>query len=286
MPPEVNIMNYKIITDSSSDVYSISDVPFCTVPLTIRTAEKEFTDSDDLCVHDMLDYLATYKGKSSTACPSVGQWTQAFGDAENIFCVTITSNLSGSYNSARNAADEYMKNHPERKVFVVDTLSTGPESALVIDKLRKLITEKVDFDAIVEKIKDYMKKTHLIFALESMHNLANNGRVSPLVAKFAGALGIRVIGKASDVGTLEITDKVRGAVKTTLQIVENMKKTGFDGLKARIHHCENLPAAEKLKEAIISAFPKAIVEIFPTRGLCSFYAERGGLLIGYEGAKR
>ena len=65
-----------------------------------------------------------------------------------------------------------------------------------------------------------------------------------------------------------------------------MKKTGFDGLKARIHHCENLPAAEKLKEAIISAFPKAIVEIFPTRGLCSFYAERGGLLIGYEGAKR
>jgi len=279
-------MNYKIIADSSSDVYSINEVPFCTVPLTIRTAEKEFTDSDDLNTVEMLEYLAAYKGKSSTACPSVGEWTEAFGDAENIFCVTITSNLSGSYNSARNAANDYMEKHPDRKVFVVDTLSTGSESALVIEKLRTLICEKHPFDAIVEKIKDYMKGTHLIFALESMHNLANNGRVSPLVAKFAGALGIRVIGKASDEGTLEITDKVRGAAKTIIQIVENMKKTGFNGIKARIHHCENPSAAEKLKDAIVAAFPKAVVDIFPTRGLCSFYAERGGLLIGYEGAKR
>lgn len=279
-------MNYKIIADSSSDVYSINEVPFCTVPLTIRTAEKEFTDSDDLDTGEMLEYLAAYKGKSSTACPSVGEWTEAFGDAENIFCVTITSNLSGSYNSARNAANDYMEKHPDRKVFVVDTLSTGSESALVIEKLRTLICEKHPFDAIVEKIKDYMKGTHLIFALESMHNLANNGRVSPLVAKFAGALGIRVIGKASDEGTLEITDKVRGAAKTIIQIVENMKKTGFNGIKARIHHCENPSAAEKLKDAIVAAFPKAVVDIFPTRGLCSFYAERGGLLIGYEGAKR
>lgn len=279
-------MNYKIIADSSSDVYSINDVPFCTVPLTIRTAEKEFVDSDDLDTSVMLEYLAAYKGKSSTACPSVGEWTEAFGDAENIFCVTITSNLSGSYNSARNAANDYMEKHPDRKVFVVDTLSTGPESALIIEKLRSLICEKLSFDTIVEKVKDYMKGTHLIFALESMHNLANNGRVSPLVAKFAGALGIRVVGKASDEGTLEITDKVRGAAKTVAQIVENMKKTGFDGIKARIHHCENLPAAEKLKEAIKAAFPKVSVDIFPTRGLCSFYAERGGLLIGYAGAKR
>lgn len=279
-------MNYKIVSDSTADLYTIDEVPFATVPMKIRTSEKEFTDDEKLSIEEMLGYLESFKGKSSTSCPSVGEWSEAFGDAENIFCVTITSNLSGSYNSARNAANEYMEKHPYRKVFVVDTLSTGPESALIIDKLRTLIRENHPFDDIVEKIRDFMSRTHLIFALESLHNLANNGRVNPLVAKVAGALGIRVVGKASNEGTLEITEKVRGVAKTVSQIVENMKKTGFDGIKARIHHCENLEAATKLKEAIKSAFPKASVDIFPTRGLCSFYAERGGLLVGYSGAEK
>lgn len=279
-------MTYKIVTDSSSDVYSIEDVDFCSVPLKIRTSEKEFIDNDSLDTGEMLAYLEKFKGKSSTSCPSVGEWSEAFEDAENIFCVTITSNLSGSCNSARNAANEYMASHPDRKVHVVDTLSTGPESALIIEKLRSLVKEKLPFDKIVEKINEFKSRTHLIFALESLHNLANNGRVNPLVAKVAGALGIRVVGKASNEGTLEITEKVRGMAKTIVQIVENMKKTGFDGIKARIHHCENPEAAEKLSAAIKAAFPKAIVDIFPTRGLCSFYAERGGLLIGYSGNKK
>jgi fatty acid-binding protein DegV len=94
---------------------------------------------------------------------------------------------------------------------VVDTLSTGAESALIIEKLCALIGEGLPFDTIVEKIKDYMATTHLIFALESMHNLANNGRVSPLVAKFAGALGIRVIGKASSVAAVAVTDEMFAA---------------------------------------------------------------------------
>ena len=279
-------MSYKIVSDSSSDVYSIEEVPFCTVPLTIRTKEREYIDNDDLNTTEMIEYLESYTGKSSTACPSVGEWEAAFGDAENIFCVTITSNLSGSYNSARNAASAYMEKHPDRKVFVVDSLSTGPESALIIDKLKELIKEKLHFDDIVEKIKEIKSHTHLIFALESLHNLANNGRVSPIVAKFAGALGIRVVGKASNEGTLEITEKVRGAAKTVAQIVDNMKSTGFDGILARIHHCENGEAAQKLKDAILKAFPKAKVDIFKTRGLCSFYAERGGLLVAYSGDRK
>lgn len=264
----------------------IEDVPFSSVPLTIRTAEKEFTDDESLNTTEMLEYLEKFKGKSSTACPSVGQWSEAFEDAENIFCVTITSNLSGSYNSARNAANEYMETHPDRKVHVVDSLSTGPESALIIEKLRLLIKEKLPFDEIVEKINDFKSRTHLIFALESLHNLANNGRVGPLVAKVAGALGIRIVGKASNEGTLEITEKVRGAAKTIAQIVENMKKSGFDGIRARIHHCENPENAKKLGDAIRAAFPSAKIEIFRTRGLCSFYAERGGLLVGYSGDKK
>ena len=164
----------------------------------------------------------------------------------------------------------------------MDSLSTGPESALIIEKLSELIMAGNDFDTIVAQIKEYQKRTHLIFALESLHNLANNGRVSPLVAKVAGVLDIRVIGKASEEGTLEMTNKVRGSYKTLMTIMENMKNTGYEGGKIRIHHCEKPDIAKVLKHEIKKLYPEADVKIRTTRALCSFYAERGGVLVGYE----
>ena len=277
-------MEYKIISDSSSDLTELSGVPFESVPLKIITSEKEYVDDKNLNVHAMLADLEQYKGRSSTSCPNTDDWKRAFEDADNVFCVTITSGLSGSCNCARISTSEYVEENPGKNAFVVDSLSTGPESALIIEKLRELIGEKLKFEEIKEKILEYKSKTHLIFALESMHNLANNGRVSPLVAKIAGVLGIRVVGKASNEGTLEITDKTRGLQKTISTIVENMKNSGFIGGKVKIHHCENPSALEALKAAIMNAFPAAKIETALTRGLCSFYAERGGILVGFEGA--
>lgn len=276
-------MKYKIVTDSSSDVLSLADVPFCTVPLKLSTAEKEFVDDANLDVHKMLDYLEKYKGRSGSSCPNVAEWEAAFEDAENVFCVTITSGLSGSYNAASTAAKNYKEAHPERNIYVVDTLSTGPESELIIEKLRELVLAELPFDDIVKKIKDYQRRTHLIFALESLHNLANNGRVSPLVAKLSGVLGIRVVGKASNEGTLEVTNKPRGERKMLSCIAETIKKYGYKGEKMRIHHCENMQAVELLKQAVLTVFPKADIKVCATRGLDSFYAERGGVLVGFEG---
>ena len=275
-------MNYKIVSDSSSDVLSVDLVDFATVPLKILVGEKEFVDDKDVDIEDMLESLEAYKGKSSSSCPNVADWLDAFGDADGVFCVTITSGLSGSYNSAQTAAEEYMAEHPDRKAFVVDSLSTGPESALIIEKLSRLILECKDFDTIVSEIKEYQKSTHLIFALESLHNLANNGRVSPLVAKLAGVLDIRVIGKASDVGTLEMTNKVRGSYRTLMSIMKNMKNVGYVGGKVRIHHCNKPDMAKVLKHELKKLYPDADIKIKTTRALCSFYAERGGLLVGYE----
>lgn len=276
-------MKYKIVTDSSSDLLSISDVPFSSVPLKINTAEKEFVDDVNLNIHEMLDYLEKYKGRSGSSCPNVAEWESAFENAENVFCVTITSALSGSCNAARTAAKNYKASHSERNIYVVDTLSTGPESTLIIEKLRELILADLSFENIVKKIKEYQKRTHLIFALESMHNLANNGRVNPLVAKLSGVLGIRIVGKASDEGTLEVTNKTRGERKMLACIAENIKKNGYNGEKIRIHHCENIQAVELLKKAVLAVFPKADIEVRSTRGLDSFYAERGGILVGFEG---
>lgn len=279
-------MKFKIVSDSSSDLLNIGSLPFSSVPLKIITDEKEYVDDENLDVNGMIDDLKKYKGISKSSCPNTLEWTNAFEDFENVFCVAITRNLSGSYNAARLAAEEYMAEHNGRKVFVVDTLSVGPESCLIIDKLVSLIESGLDFEEIKKEVIEYQKQTHLIFCLESLRNLANNGRVNSAVAKISGMLGIRVVGKASLEGTLELTDKNRGAVKARASIIKNMSDEGYRGGKVYIHHCQNLEAAELLKGEIKTLYPAAEIFIRETRALCSFYAESGGLLIGFEGKNK
>lgn len=276
-------MNFKIVSDSSSDLQRLDGVPFESAPLKIITDDKEYVDDANLDVVGMLADLKAYKGRSRSSCPSSGEFTRAFGDAENVFCITITSNLSGSYNAASVAAREYAEEHPDRNIHVIDSLTTGPETALVIEKLRDLILSGKEFNVIKDEITDYnLNHTRLLFALENMHNLANNGRVSPIVAKMAGLLGIRAIGRASDVGTLEMICKSRGPLNTAVDIVSNMVGDGYKGGRVKIHHANNEPAAKLLSDKIHEKFPDATVEIGTAGGLCSFYAEQGGLLVGFE----
>lgn len=279
-------MSYKIIADSSADLLALDGVEFQSVPLKISTDKKEYVDDAALDVAGMIADLQKHKGQSKSSCPNVGEWKESFGDHDNLFCVTITSNLSGSYNAAEMAMREYLSDHPDRNGYVIDTLSVGPESVLIIEKLRELINSGHPFEEIREKIISYKKNTHLIFCLDSLRNLANNGRVSHAVAKVAGILGIRIVGKASNEGTLEITDKVRGADKAISAIFKNMLATGFKGGTVRIHHCQNPASAETLANMIKAKFHNVSIRIQETRALCSFYAESGGLLVGYEGASK
>jgi len=276
-------MKFKIVADSSADLLTIPyDTPFASVPLKIITTEREYVDDEALDVHSMLADLRKYNGKSRSSCPNPGEYLEAFGDAENVFCITITSGLSGSYNSAVKAANDYKALHNGRNVMVIDSLSTGAESALMVEKIAELITLGKEFSEIEAELNEYVKRTNLLFSLESLHNLAANGRVNPIVAKLSGLLGIRVVGKASDVGTLEVLEKARGAQNAVLTVVKLMKAEGYSGGKVRIHHAENLTAAEKIRDAVLADFPEAKIEISETRALCSFYAELGGVLIGYE----
>ena len=272
----------KIVADSSSDVLSLDGFPFAAAPLKITTAEKEYVDDGALDVMQMAEELLVYNGKSGSACPSLGDWLTAFGDAQHVFCVTITSNLSGSYNSAAAAAREYEEAHPGRRVLVIDSLSAGPEMKLVIEKLRELIEAGLDFDTITAEINAYMEHTGLLFILESLKNLANNGRVSKVVAGAAGILGIRLIGKASDDGRLEQLSKSRGEKKALPNLYQTMKNLGYSGGKVRVSHCLNEALAHSFRDLILAEFPAANVAVYPARGLCSFYAEKGGLLVGFE----
>lgn len=278
-------MNYKIVTDSSSNVFRFDAVPYACVPMKIITSEKEYVDTLALDVAGMVEDLKTVSGRTSSSCPNTHEWLEAFGGAENVFAITITSKLSGSYSSAVQAGEEYMSSHPGAKVCVIDSLSAGPELSLLVEKLSDLILSEKAFEEIEREIRTYLETTHLSFCLKSLTNLARNGRVNPAVAKIAGVLGIYLVGKATD-GVLDPTHKCRGEKKTLRTLVEDMKEAGYNGGKVRIAHCQNPEAAAQVAAMLTELHPGGDIQIDDCGGLCSYYAEIGGLLVGFEGGKK
>ncbi len=278
----MSLTNVRIVSDSACDILRLDGVDFECAPLKIITSEKEYVDDGALDVRSMVRELSEYEGRSSTSCPNARDWLSAFGDAENIFCVTLTGALSGSFNAAMTAKAIYTDSFPDRRVFVLNSLSAGPGMGLLVEKLCELVKEGREFDDICREITNYTHQTELLFMLASMKNFANNGRVSPIVAKMAGLLGIRVVGRASSAGELEPMDKCRGENKAFEAILAHMKQMGYKGHKVRIGHCYNENAAKQFAELVKSEFPKARVTIYRLRGLCCYYAEVGGMLVGFE----
>lgn len=272
----------KIVADSSANVISLDTANFSSAPLKVITDEREFVDDINTSTDEMIQYFETYKGKSKTSCPNPADWLEAFGDADDIFCVTITSGLSGSYNAACIAKQMYESEYEGKRVQVIDSLSAGPELRLIIEKLQELIAAGKPYEEICSEIQHYMRCTGLLFMLESLKNFAANGRVSPAVAKIVGILGIRIVGKASEQGTLEPMNKCRGESRSLETILSRLKEYGLSEGKVRIDHCENFAAANRLKDLICKHIPDAKVEIGKCRVLCSYYAEKGGLLVGFE----
>ena len=272
----------KIVADSSANILKLEKVAFAAAPLKVITDQKEFVDDETLDVEEMVAWFGSYKGRSRTSCPNSSDWLEAFGDGEDIFCVTITSGLSGSHNAACIAKQLYETENPGRRVWVIDSLSAGPELTLIIEKLEELISLGLSYEEICRQITAYQQQTGLLFVLESLKNFAANGRVSPAVARLAGVLGIRVVGKASDQGTLEPTNKCRGQAKSLSAILKHLQEQGLSRGKVRIAHCQSEAAAQELKSMILAVAREADVQIHQCRGLCSYYAETGGMLVGFE----
>ena len=276
-------MKIKIVGDSASNLYSLSGVDYECAPLRIVTDNKEYVDTVQLDIQGMVDELRTYKGKSGTACPGVGDYLAAFEGYDIIYVVTIISTLSGSYNAAMQAKAQYEEENPGKKVFVVDSYTAGGEQKLHIEKLRDLVLEGKDYETVCREITEYKDHgTSLVFSLESMINLANNGRVPMIVAKAAGLIGLRMIGIVSEEGQIHPTDKARGEKKALETIWAKMLSEGYKGGRLRIDNCFNEKTAEEIKKLALAKFPGADVKIAPTGALCSFYAEKGGLMIGFE----
>lgn len=280
-------MKWAVVTDSASDMAcmkaELSDgVIFDTVALKLNVGDREFVDDEKLDVDDMMEALASHSGKSGSAAPSPGEWKEVFEKADNIVAITISGSLSGSYSSAKAGMDVVLEEHPDKNILLIDSKSTGGGMMLLAKKALELARQDVDFDTMKAEMDKYYHKVKLLFVLENMDNLMKNGRVSKFEGSVAAILGIKVVGEASQEGTLSVLKKARGKMQAYDKMLDRLFDRGYNGGRIIIGHCNNEQKADYLKSKVMQRFEKAKIEVCKLRGLDSFYAENGGIIVGYE----
>ena len=243
--------------------------------------DKVYIDDENLDTLEMLDALDNCPTAASTACPSPLSWSEKFQKFEKNIAIAITGSLSGSFASAVTGRDMTLEEKPGTDIAVLNSLSTGPALILCIERLKEMIHEGLDFSEIAKKAEEFIRNTNTVFALNSYENLIKAGRMSRTAGFAARLFGIWGIGEASEQGTIDIVGKARGAIKSVDFIINNMKHHNFLGGKVAISQCHSTDNAELLKKKILELWPGSRVDIYPTRGLCSYYAERGGLIVSY-----
>lgn len=277
---------FKIVADSSCDLTSLthlaSDLQYGRAPLRILVGDTEYVDEPGLDTRAMMDAVYAFKGKTGSACPSPEEYADHCRSVDECYIVTISSSLSGSYSSAVLARDLVLAESPEKKIHVFDSLSAGPELSLIVEEIARLASSGLAFEMVCAEVERYMKRTALLFQLNSLENLTKNGRVSKMAGMTAKLLGIHMIGIASDVGTVQPLHKCRGTEKTYRLVVQEMRERGFSGGRVILGHAFQERGAEMVRDMILEEFPSARITIMPLSGLCCYYAEEGGLLVGFE----
>ena len=273
---------FKLIVDSSSNMVNDPAHNVEVVPLTISFGGKDYIDDQNLNIQEFLSDMNKNQVAGKTTCPSIQAWLDALEGTEKAIIVTMTSGMSGTFSSALQAKNMYEEKHPSSQIIVVDSRSAGPELTIVLHGIEKMIQGDIRFVDLEEEIAEFRMHTHLLFILQSLHNLSLNGRVSPTVAKIAGLLKINLIGTASKDGKLEPLTKARGMKKAIRELLKYMKDDNYHGGEVIIDHCGNERDAETIKEKLQAEYPDAQITIRPMHGLCSFYAEEGGLMIGFN----
>ncbi len=287
-------MSWAIVADSSCNLRSwkpqAPDTTFVSVPLTIHVGGEEFIDDANLDVAELNRTVAQESQASSSSCPSVGVWAEEFRRADNVIAITISANLSGSYEAANTARtmvlDEFMRDHAGimtgKNIFILNSRATGGKMELIVELLDRYLTTNPSFDDVVAYLEKLDAASTVVFSLSSFDNLVKNGRMPRLAGSIASKLNIRMLGTASAEGTIKIVGPTRGEKKMYRKTIEVMASDGYHGGLVYIDHVDNEKSASELKAIIEARWPQAEVHILPCGGLCSYYAEESGLIIGYE----
>ncbi len=274
----------KIVFDSGCDINSVileSGFDFEQVPLTLNIDEKSFTDKDI----NIEEYLATMEASNNpakSAAPSPEAYANAFEGYDEVYCVTISSVMSGSYNSAVVGRDLYLEKNPKAQVHIIDSrLATAGETAVVCKLIEQLQAGNRGKE-LVEIMDDVINNTICYFILESFQNLTKNGRMNPMISKLASVMNIKPVCKGyNHEMTLEF--KPRGTKKAYQKLVDAVTSDKKLSEKSIVYitHIQALDSANTLKNMILEKVKVKDIIINECSGLCATYAERFGLVVAY-----
>ena len=283
-------MNKKwtIIADSAGDLFSKDltndKIDFRTVPLEIMLDSGNVVDDEDLDVSDFVEKMGQNKSVAKTTCPSPEKFADAMRTGDNVIVVTISSRLSGTYDSAVLAANTVKNEFPDKKIYVLDSLSATAGEARIIFELARIInTTELSFDEVVAKIIPYRDKTRTIFFLRNLTNLVKNGRMSKIVGLIAKYAKLKLVCCENGMGEI-----IKHGIALTTKRALNMLATAPRKKVAEekqfpivITHCFNEADADELKQMLTANFNLNEIKIIQTRGLASFYADKYGVVMGY-----
>lgn len=272
----------KLVTDSSANLIAMDGIAFSAVPLKVMVGEKEFIDDANVNMEELYTAIKNREMQSCTSCPGVQDWLTAFEPAKDVICITLASTMSGSCSTARIAKREYEQKHNGRHVYLIDSLSIGPEMVLLAERAQTLLLGGMKPAMVYRALLKYRAKTKLVFALSGLRHCAANGRMSKSAAQGVGVMGINAIGCANEEGGLDIQKRCRGKKQSLQAILQQMQQLGYAGGKIVITHSGNESGARELMRRIREIFGAVDIHINESRALCGYYAERGSLLIGLE----
>ncbi len=280
-------MIWNIVVDSSCDIEEFHyqdencEIKYHSVPFVLTVGSTDYIDDENIVVNELVDAMEHEQKASKSACPSPQAWLEHFEKEGNVLAITISKELSGSYNSACVAKEMLLEKQADKNIAIINSLSAGPALVHLVRTISDHIIAGKNFEEIVELANKEAIDTETIFALCSFNNLVKNGRMSPFAGFIAKKLGFWGIGVASPEGTIDIKGKVRGTKKALQFMLDEMKARKPELRSITISHCQNSEMATLLKDQVIERWADVKTEINDTRGLCSYYAERNGLIVSY-----
>lgn len=275
---------YKIIIDSCGELSKEmqEDGHFENVPLTLQIGDTEIVDDKSFNQAEFLKKVAESEEGPKSACPSPDAYMQAMDcDAEHIYVITLSSQLSGSYNSACLAKDLFLEDNEDKKICVIDSKSASIGESLIGLHIAACEEAGMDFETVVENVGKYIEEQHTFFVLESLETLRKAGRLSNLKAKLASTLNIKPIMGSTEEGSIQQLAQARGMNKALDRMVQSMMEVthNCENRILAISHCNCKERALQLKEKIEKVASFKEIFIVDTAGVSSMYANDGGIIM-------
>lgn len=276
-------MRYKIIGDSCLDLTKEmrKDPCYSMIPLTLMVGERHFVDDETFDQKEFIKVVKEYPECPKSACPSPEMFKEAYCcEEENVFVITLSAALSGSYNSAVLARSLYEEEYGKKNILVLDSKSASSGQLNIAMYIRELCDQGLEFDEICEKAAAYRDRMNTYFVLESLDTLKKNGRLTGLQAFFATKLNIKPV-MGADNGTIIKLDQARGIQKALQRMAEiAVKEAGTTKDKRLvIAHCNAPERAQFMKEKLCSMAEFKEVVITDTCGVSTVYASDGGVIL-------